>query len=329
MRRRMKVVNPETIRNEEMEDNDIMQIANSCNHELNQPPVEKEVRLAISITPIVFSDEINGCITNHTPLDIPLNFFASANLDMLKECSLDKLSKTSLRSLNITNMELISKLISDFIIQNTFINACNVIDHSELVKRGYNEFFNIKQFIYDELKQLSSCISAIINETSHNYCRDNDCYSALSYVPNDIDATKQNIENTFNFMYSVCGQISTYIINAICMGIDKAINDVTLDVHIIPNIDKLFDKLYCDKEFTSAKSINRYNVNTYASIYLKSLLNNDIEKLATIVFEVNYDILLTYMHYTSYFVVNDCITMRKEDDYNKSRKNGSAEFVEF
>ena len=130
-------------------------------------------------------------------------------------------------------------------------------------------------------------------------------------------------------MYNVCGQISTYVINAICMGIDKAINDVTLDVHIIPNIDKLFDKLYSDKEFTSAKSINRYNVNTYASIYLKSLLNNDIEKLSTIIFEVNYDILLSYMPYTAYFVINDRITMREEDDYNKSRKNASVEFTEF
>lgn len=326
MRRRMKVVNPETIRNEEMEDNDIMQIANSCSHELNQPPVEKEVRRAISITPIVFSDEIDGCIINHTPLDIPLNFFASANLDMLKEGYLDKLSKASLRKLNITNMGLTDKLISDFIIQNAFVNVCNVIDHSELVKKGYNEFFNIKQFIYDELNNLSPYIKNIINDTSHQYPKDNDCYSALSYVPNDMDATEQNMENTFNFMYIACSQISTYVINAICMGIDKAINDATLDVHIIPNIDKLFDKLYCDKEFTSAKSINRYNVNTYASIYLKSLLNNDIEKLATIIFEVNYDILLSYMPCTSYFVINDCITMREEDDYNKSRKNGSIEF---
>lgn len=134
MRRRMKVVNPETIRNEEMEDNDIMQIANSYNHDLDQPVV-KEARRAISITPIVFSDEIDGCIINHTPLDIPLNFFASANLDMLKEGSLDNLSKASLRILNITNMRLTNKLISDFIIQNAFVNVCNVIDHSELVKK--------------------------------------------------------------------------------------------------------------------------------------------------------------------------------------------------
>ena len=99
MKRRMKVINPETIRNEEMEDNDIMQIANSHDHELNQPVV-KEVRQAISLTPIIFTDEFDGCITNHAPLDIPLNFFTSANLDMLKEGSLNKLSKTSLRTLN-------------------------------------------------------------------------------------------------------------------------------------------------------------------------------------------------------------------------------------
>lgn len=312
MKRKLSI-SPEVIKNEELEDNYISKIDN-LKFELANQKSEQMVKPAISITPIVFSEELGNNIINHTPLDIPLNFFAYRNLEMIKNGYWDDLSVSSLNALNVNNLRLVTDLITDFIIQNSFVNICNFVDHSELVKRGYGDFFNIKQFIQDELYRSTHTIYSFIENIATSYYTDQkNSFSSLSIL-NEEDSQK-NIDSTINYISVLADQITVIVMNDICIGIDKAINDVVLQTHIIPNIDILLNKLYHDDEFLSSKSINKLNINTYASIYLKTLLNDNIVKLNKVISDTIHTILLNDLPSTFYYGISDHI------NYSKNQKD--------
>lgn len=296
--KKVKTINPKVIRNEEIEDEMVNQIIEKSD--------VKDVKSAISIQPIIFSKELNCNLKTSSILDAPLNIFRFMNFEYGGDNNtyLENLNDNSLYNITMDNKYLAAKLATDYIIQNSFINICNMIDNSEFTKLGYSDYFNIKQFVNDELLKFRDWIYDIINAC---------IYPANKLITCEKKEFDKNTKSLIDFLTIKSSQISICIYNALCIGIDKAINDIVFQVHVIPNINLLYDKLKSDYGFGSKMHniINEYNFSTCASIYLKTLFAEDMKWLVKVIQEITENTLIEGLVGGAYWYFEDEIEYRK------------------
>lgn len=302
---------------EELEDTDVMAVESSA--------VDKVEKRNGVICPLIFSDN-RKFIAEHSIIDVPLNRFMQGNIAAIRDCTRN-LSPRTLASRGYDNIEVAKILITDFIIQNVFPNACSLLVNEPDFLR-YKEYFYLEQFIQKELDDSKNYIRLLLDNCCYSNRASgtkNDYYSAYnSVVVDDNDETAKNVEVTMNNIAIICNQIKSIIYNAVCVGIDKGINDVIFEVHINPNNDEFIRRLTDDKSYYNF--INEYeekgykiDYNTAVALYLKNIIYNGYN-MRPFIYAINNIVETSVMNYlpvTGFYLFYDLANMRS-DNANKN-----------
>lgn len=311
---------------EEVEDRDIMTVENSTIATLHQ--LEKESHKVIC--PIVFSEDVNDIITDHSIIDIPLNEFIKGNVICFKSKTAN-LSKEILFSRGYDNNEIATTLLTDFIIQNVFFNACTLIPPAI---GYYNNYFYLAQYIQKELDDAKNHIyNLILSCTSSGFCADKLSYISAyeSVVPEDETKSEENIDVSMNSIGIISYQIKALIFNAVCVGIDKAINDVLCNVHINPNIISLQKDILDDRNYIlflncifGKGNYDKSNFTLYSAMYLKSMIyhSDQMKSFTKVVNDIIFNSIMNYLPKTGFYWYTDNAKM-KRDRENIEDKNTS------
>jgi hypothetical protein len=223
------------------------------------------------------------------------------------DCMLNHLDKYQLELLYNNSLN-INRIISDDYIKNeSFVSFCSFIDWL-----NFNEFngllsnFRIKETVRDYINK--SEIFACLRDNNYLVC-----VSVADY--NNFDDKYQSI---ISYCRNLGTQISLLIANSICCGIEDAVNDVLLDIHSVPNINKIYDRIL-ELDSPYVKSINDHpeDFNTYCSCAVKSIIRDNLDDLIIGTICPGVTNFLIYSIWNGSFVYKDKATLLKSENNNK------------
>ena len=281
---------------EEKEDEMINEVSNESEDEI--------------IKPIIFIGEkaYREPGLNELPYQHMLNYNKSAA--QLAKSVVLPLGLSAINSLNFNNFNIIVEQAANNIIQNTFFNFCSVIDSMNC---SLLDYFPIKQVVHDSMNTIVVNVRNMVMD-----------FVGGSNAPSSLKNTDEDINNMKNFAQFIAGQITNYLFGDICYATDNAINDILLQVHLVPNIDYIYSTLYNESEFLQKNWKNRKKFNgnfgELAAIYLKGVIREQLDNnLYTIMLVSTHNILGSCI-LTIYYVYNDIYHYSRELD-SKNQHN--------
>ena len=281
---------------EEKEDEMINEVSNESEDEI--------------IKPIIFVGEkaYREPGLNELPYQHMLNYNKSAA--QLAKSVVLPLGLSAINSLNFNNFNIIVEQAANNIIQNTFFNFCSVIDSMNC---SLLDYFPIKQVVHDSMNTIAVNVRNMVMD-----------FVGGSNAPSSLKNTDEDINNMKNFAQFIAGQITNYLFGDICYATDNAINDILLQVHLVPNIDYIYSTLYNESEFLQKNWKNRKkfdgNFGELAAIYLKGVIREQLDNnLYTIMLVSTHNILGSCI-LTMYYVYNDIYHYSRELD-SKNQHN--------
>ena len=281
---------------EEKEDEMINEVSNESEDEI--------------IKPIIFIGEkaYREPGLNELPYQHMLNYNKSAA--QLAKSVVLPLGLSAINSLNFNNFNIIVEQAANNIIQNTFFNFCSVIDSMNC---SLLDYFPIKQVVHDSMNTIAVNVRNMVMD-----------FVGGSNAPSSLKNTDEDINNMKNFAQFIAGQITNYLFGDICYATDNAINDILLQVHLVPNIDYIYSTLYNESEFLQKNWKNRKkfdgNFGELAAIYLKGVIREQLDNnLYTIMLVSTHNILGSCI-LTIYYVYNDIYHYSRELD-SKNQHN--------
>lgn len=262
------------------------------------------------IKPIIFIGEkaYREPGLNELPYQHMLNYNKSAA--QLAESVVLPLGLSAINSLNFNNFNIIVEQAVNNIIQNTFFNFCSVIDSMNC---SLLDYFPIKQVVHDSMNTIAVNVRNMVMD-----------FVGGSNAPSSLKNTDEDINNMQNFAQFIAGQITNYLFGDICYATDNAINDILLQVHLVPNINYIYSTLYNESEFLQKNWKNRKkfdgNFGELAAIYLKGVIREQLDNnLYTIMLVSTHNILGSCI-LTIYYVYNDIYHYSRELD-SKNQHN--------
>ena len=281
---------------EEKEDEMINEVSNESEDEI--------------IKPIIFVGEkaYREPGLNELPYQHMLNYNKSAA--QLAKSVVLPLGLSAINSLNFNNFNIIVEQAANNIIQNTFFNFCSVIDSMNC---SLLDYFPIKQVVHDSMNTIVVNVRNMVMD-----------FVGGSNAPSSLKNTDEDINNMKNFAQFIAGQITNYLFGDICYATDNAINDILLQVHLVPNINYIYSTLYNESEFLQKNWKNRKkfdgNFGELAAIYLKGVIREQLDNnLYTIMLVSTHNILGSCI-LTIYYVYNDIYHYSRELD-SKNQHN--------
>lgn len=281
---------------EEKEDEMINEVSNESEDEI--------------IKPIIFIGEkaYREPGLNELPYQHMLNYNKSAA--QLAKSVVLPLGLSAINSLNFNNFNIIVEQAVNNIIQNTFFNFCSVIDSMNC---SLLDYFPIKQVVHDSMNTIAVNVRNMVMD-----------FVGGSNAPSSLKNTDEDINNMQNFAQFIAGQITNYLFGDICYATDNAINDILLQVHLVPNINYIYSTLYNESEFLQKNWKNRKkfdgNFGELAAIYLKGVIREQLDNnLYTIMLVSTHNILGSCI-LTIYYVYNDIYHYSRELD-SKNQHN--------
>ena len=262
------------------------------------------------IEPIVFvgKEKYNVPGLNELPSQITSNYnlFVTRNIDEL----LNHLDKNSITDLEFNSLQTATDQALYNIIQNTFFNFCSVIDSMNYPLLDY---FPIKQFVHDSLNIVSSNIRIMVSQ-----------FIAGDNAPTSLKFNDEDINNMSTFRQLVAGQIANYIFGIICFSVDGAINDILLQVHLVPNIDRIYTQLYNDSEFIRKNWNNKKkfdsNYGELAAISLKNTIRQELDNNLYEMIIKSTDYILHNSTLSLYYIFGDFKELNSKIRNNKNDK---------
>lgn len=262
------------------------------------------------IKPIIFIGEkaYREPGLNELPYQHMLNYNKSAA--QLAKSVVLPLGLSAINSLNFNNFNIIVEQAVNNIIQNTFFNFCSVIDSMNC---SLLDYFPIKQVVHDSMNTIAVNVRNMVMD-----------FVGGSNAPSSLKNTDEDINNMQNFAQFIAGQITNYLFGDICYATDNAINDILLQVHLVPNINYIYSTLYNESEFLQKNWKNRKkfdgNFGELAAIYLKGVIREQLDNnLYTIMLVSTHNILGSCI-LTIYYVYNDIYHYSRELD-SKNQHN--------
>lgn len=281
---------------EEKEDEMINEVSNESEDEI--------------IKPIIFIGEkaYREPGLNELPYQHMLNYNKSAA--QLAKSVVLPLGRSAINSLNFNNLHIITEQAANNIIQNTFFNFCSVIDNMNC---SLLDYFPIKQIVHDSMNTIAVNVRNMVMD-----------FVSGSNAPSSLKNTDEDINNMKNFAQFIAGQITNYLFGDICYATDNAINDILLQVHLVPNINYIYSTLYNESEFLQKNWKNRKKFNgnfgELAAIYLKGVIREQLDNnLYTIMLVSTHNILGSCI-LTIYYVYNDIYHYSRDLD-SKNQHN--------
>lgn len=253
-------------------------------------PEDKE-----TIVPIIFTSF--GHCRNNGLTNLPLNFSASANKYIIEnaETMLDPIvKKKSLYQLDRNNENIIINNLKTYIVQNSIMNICSVLNSSE-----YGHYFNIipvLPYIQNELQESAFDIAILLQQIS----------SEIGTEYMDTGMQEEMVNHTIAFMKNISMQISQIVCLAICKGADKAITEVGMNIHIAPGINDLYKAIIND--FPAIREIKEnypQDLATHCTILLKQLFSDIVERIMFNTINKDIQYVLINILSTFYYQYND------------------------
>ena len=281
---------------EEKEDEMINEVSNESEDEI--------------IKPIIFVGEkaYREPGLNELPYQHMLNYNKSAA--QLAKSVVLPLGLSAINSLNFNNFNIIVEQAANNIIQNTFFNFCSVIDSMNC---SLLDYFPIKQVVHDSMNTIAVNVRNMVMD-----------FVGGSNAPSSLKNTDEDINNMQNFAQFIAGQITNYLFGDICYATDNAINDILLQVHLVPNIDYIYSTLYNESEFLQKNWKNRKkfdgNFGELAAIYLKGVIREQLDNNLYTIMLISINNILGSCILTIYYVYNDIYHYSRELD-SKNQHN--------
>ena len=278
---------------------------------INEVSNESEDRI---IKPIIFVGEkvYRDPGLNELPYQYMLNYNMVAARSA--KSTVIPLGLHAINSLNFNNLQIITEQVANNIIQNTFFNFCSVIDSMNC---SLLDYFPIKQVVHDSMNTIAVNVRNMVMD-----------FVGGSNAPSSLKNTDEDINNMQNFAQFIAGQITNYLFGDICYATDNAINDILLQVHLVPNIDYIYSTLYNESEFLQKNWKNRKNFDSnfgeLAAIYLKGVIREQLDHNLYKMILISVNDILQSSTLTLYYVYNDIYNYSRELDsknqYNKIDK---------
>ena len=249
---------------------------------------------------------------NELPYQHMLNYNKSAA--QLAESVVLPLGLSAINSLEFNNFNIIVEQAANNIIQNTFFNFCSVIDSMNC---SLLDYFPIKQVVHDSMNTIAVNVRNMVMD-----------FVGGSNAPSSLKNPDEDINNMQNFAQFIAGQITNYLFGDICYAIDNAINDILLQVHLVPNINYIYSTLYNESEFLQKNWKNRKkfdgNFGELAAIYLKGVIREQLDNNLYTIMLVSTHNILGSCALTIYYVYNNIYHYSRDLDsknqYNKIDK---------
>ena len=217
--------------------------------------------------------------------------------------------------LNITVEEF-----TNYIVQNTLISFCAMIDNTGELFRAMVLNTRIKGIVQEELLDEENYVSSIKGFISRFLTRQGDC-SFIStfdttkdgFKPEDIDKDFNGLQN---FNDNIVSQLDQLIYFKLCRACDRAISEILLGTRISPNQKYIVDagiKYFGLKMDTSIDY--RYEVYYRLNLELVNMLN----KFMSAVIVPMSDLVVNRMAYlTYYYIYNTIARMNTSKKHNNS-----------
>ena len=262
------------------------------------------------IRPIVFVGEEEF----DTPglLELPSQITTEYNILIARNGSLIwDLDNSSIDNLKFNSLQIAVDQTVYSIIQNTFFNFCSVIDS---MNYSVLEYFPIKQFVYSAMNKVSPNIRTMVFQ-----------FIGGNNAPTAYKNNEKDINNCKTFEHHIAGQITNYLFGIICFAVDDAINDILLQVHLVPNIDRIYSLLYDDSEFLQKNWKNKKkfdsNYGELAAIFLKNIIREALYNILLHMMLDCIDNILFSSVSTLYYVFGDMVKFKELKYKNKDNKN--------
>ena len=271
----------------------------------------------LRISPIIFTSIGNN--KNYGLIDLPLQISQAVNFKVLDdEKRLELLTNRQLNTLKFESRDIASIEATNYIIQNSFMSFCSLIDQCDLNQNTkVLTYLPIKQMVYESLEKAYYSINNNIESLIKTF--------ALSHESNFKDADDvQNatLDNVINYSLSIRDIILQYIVDAICIGTDKAVNDILMQVHTVPNINEIY--LEISRYITNLGEFKKScpeSYSTICAIAIKSYLRDQINILISRNLMPTIEYLVSKLFYIQANVYDDHYYSIKEIKNTMDSKN--------
>lgn len=246
-----------------------------------------------------------------------INNYISNNQDKLLDpiYSTDIISNFDFRAIKIYEYNVIGYIISITMsnIASAFL-SCREAEYFKMIPILQNIQDDL--YKYENMHDIKYMISQIFNHHS-------DC---------SMDTRKYNNMKYMNQLITSCDHISHFISQHLCTIIsfaaDKAITDTVLQVHVVPNIKDLYNKVINDELFISgvnctAKEVTPMHIAAFLNTRAGQIINMVIKNYI----EVEVNKLLKASPFSLFFIYDDYKTFSMKDpDAKPLDRYNSAEY---
>lgn len=227
---------------------------------------------SIRISPIVFTSIGNN--RNYGLIDLPLQISQAINFKISDDYErLDSLTDSQLRTLNFESRGITAYEAANYIIQNSFMSFCSLIDQCDLNQNTkVLTYLPIKQMVYESLNKAHRPVCDNLDHLNRTFA-----VSHESIFKDANDVQHAALDNTVNYALSIRDIILQNIVDAICIGTDKAVNDILMQVHTVPNINEIY--LEISRYIPAAGEFQKSAPEAYSTvctIAIKSYLRDQI-----------------------------------------------------
>lgn len=250
------------------------------------------------IHPIIFTNIGLSC--NNSLIDYPLNLMSDINLFIVQneDKMLKTLDQTLLRRLDNNSRNLTKIEVVNFIKQTAIMNFCSIFNSSEY--RKYFDMIPVLEMVKEEIDN-DYAIERILETVFWD-----EVFG--SYL-----TSREDLLRTRAFVDNISYQLGQAVCSSICLGADKAINDVVLQIHVVPNIKNLYKQLLDDNKFLAKlNQESPQDYPTFVAIHLKEIVMDMVNDIINSVIGPSITLIMRSLVYTAFFSYSDYLYYDKE-----------------
>ena len=241
--------------------------------------------------PMNATHDINGCIAEAVTYD---------------ERSKEMFMFNNLWALSNNQNLIYAQEVTNYIVQNTFISFCALLDNTGRNFRDIVDYLPIKRYVLEELNKPTSFgpgNTSDIFELLYRFVSDSSDNSFVG-VYNDANIKDNDINAANNKLQAYCtataSQLSQMINSKLCAGCDKALTEYLLGVSNTPNIEFIVKAAYryfnIKETEINARYEAYYRLNTTLVHMIDTLMKNSVVHMCDEFFMYNFFASFNYIY---------------------------------
>ncbi len=233
--------------------------------------------------------------------------------------------------------QLYAEEVTNYVVQNTFISFCAMLDNTGRNFREIIDYLPIKRYVLEELNKNSSFgpghtsdIFEIIYAFVSDYSKNSFVELFNSKTTNDDEIQKENAKLQA-YCVSSSAQLSQMIYSKICSGCDRALTEYLLDD--TPNIEYIvkaaFRYFNIKETEINARHEAYYRLNVTLVKMIDSLMKNCVCPMSDNFFTLNFFASFNYIFASLDRQYIDIRNKKYEEERKQLQENLNIEVTEF